>query len=66
MANVPYPRPCADFRTSYGADMTLFRTRGATLSAWAGVAILAVTPLFGSDYLLSQLILIGIYDKNRR
>jgi branched-chain amino acid transport system permease protein len=61
MANVPYPRPCADFRTSYAADMTLFRTRGASLSAWAGVAILAVTPLFGSDYLLSQLILIGIY-----
>ena len=61
MSYVPYPRPCGDFRTSYAADMTMFRTRGATLMAAAGVALLLATPLFASDYVLSQLILIGIY-----
>src|SRR5438105_65201 len=61
MAFVPYPRPCGDFRTSYAADMTLFRTRGAKLMTCVGVAILLATPLWASDYVLSQLILIGIY-----
>jgi branched-chain amino acid transport system permease protein len=61
MSHVPYPRPCGDFRTSYAADMTMFRTRGATLSAWATFAFVAVLPLFAGEYVLSQLILIGIY-----
>src|SRR6476659_2824048 len=61
MSYVPYPRPCGDFRTSYAADMTMFRTRGSTTMAWAGVALLLAIPLFASDYVLSQLILIGIY-----
>ena len=61
MSYVPYPRPCGDFRTSYAADMTMFRTRGSTKMAWAGVALLLAMPLFASDYVLSQLILIGIY-----
>ena len=61
MSQVPYPRPCGDFRTSYCADMTMFRTRGAMWSAWGGFALLLVLPLFASDYVLSQLILIGIY-----
>jgi branched-chain amino acid transport system permease protein len=41
--------------------MTMFRTRGAAIMAFLGVALLLVTPLYGGDYLLSQLILIGIY-----
>src|SRR4030088_2494406 len=61
MSYVPYPRPSGDFRTSYAADMTMFRTRGATLMTWAGVAFPLATPLFASDYVLSQLILIGMY-----
>src|ERR1700754_1154847 len=61
MSYVPYPRPCGDFRTSYAADMTMFRTRGAMIMACAGVALLLTLPLFASDYVLSQLILIGIY-----
>src|SRR5215470_14485447 len=61
MSSVPYPRPCGDFRTSYAADMTLFRTRGATIAAGLGAAVLLAVPLVGSDYVLSQLILIGIY-----
>ena len=40
MSYVPYPRPCGDFRTSYAADMTMFRTRGAMIMACAGVALL--------------------------
>ena len=61
MSQVPYPRPCGDFRASYAADMTMFRTRGAMSSAWAGLALLLLLPLVASDYVLSQLILIGIY-----
>ena len=61
MSYVPYPRPCGDFRTSYAADMTMFRTRGAMIMACAGVALLLALPLFASDYVLSQLIVIGIY-----
>jgi branched-chain amino acid transport system permease protein len=41
--------------------MTMFRTRGAAIMAFLGVGVLLVTPFFGGDYLLSQLILIGIY-----
>src|SRR4030095_4610412 len=61
MSSVPYLRPCGDFRTSYAADMTLFRTRGATIAAWVGAAILLAAPLVASDYVLRPLILIGIY-----
>jgi branched-chain amino acid transport system permease protein len=61
MSYVPYPRPCGDFRTSYAADMTMFRTRGAMIMACAGVALLLALPPVASDYVLSQLILIGIY-----
>ncbi|MCC6778177.1 MAG: branched-chain amino acid ABC transporter permease [Hyphomicrobiales bacterium] len=61
MSQVPYPRPCGDFRSSYAADMTMFRTRGATLSACAAFVLVAALPLFAGDYVLSQLILIGIY-----
>ncbi|HEY1363356.1 MAG TPA: branched-chain amino acid ABC transporter permease [Xanthobacteraceae bacterium] len=61
MPYLPNPRPCGDFRTSYAADMTMFRTRGATVAAWLGAALLLAAPLIAGDYLLSQLILIGIY-----
>ena len=61
MSNVPFPRPCGDFRTSYAADATMFRTRGTTAMAWAGAALLLAAPLFASSYVLSQLIVIGIY-----
>src|SRR5262245_3903569 len=61
MSYLPNPRPCGDFRTSYPADMTMFRTRAATIAAWLGGGLLLAAPLVAGDYLLSQLILIGIY-----
>ncbi|ORE95345.1 branched-chain amino acid transport system permease [Stappia sp. 22II-S9-Z10] len=61
MAHVPNPRPAGDFRTSYAADTALFRTRlEGRLTLLLVLAALSV-PLWGSNYLLSQMILIGIY-----
>lgn len=59
--SVPYPRPAGDFRSSYAADQSFFRTHAAAWAAvgWIGFALLI--PLWGSPYVLSQLILIGIY-----
>ncbi|MFA7412923.1 MAG: branched-chain amino acid ABC transporter permease [Rhizobium sp.] len=61
MAHVPNPRPTGDFRTSYAADRTLFSTKIETRAVFLGVALVAVAPLFFSNYILSQLIMIGIY-----
>ncbi len=61
MSHVPYPRPCGDFRTSYADDMSFFRTQPAYYGALALVAVALVIPLVGDAYVVSQLLLIGIY-----
>ncbi len=61
MARVPDLRPCGDFRTSYRADRSLFRTRTDLYAVLAMIAFVAVTPLWADRFILSQLILIGIY-----
>lgn len=68
MSHLPNPRPCGDFRTSYGADASLYRTRPAFFGAIALVAFaLILPPLMEADtgivwpFTLAQLVLIGIY-----
>ncbi|RLQ88540.1 branched-chain amino acid ABC transporter permease [Notoacmeibacter ruber] len=61
MVHVPNPRPTGDFRVSYAADRTIFRTRNETMAVMVGLALVALAPLFFGGYVLSQLILIGIY-----
>ena len=58
---VPNPRPAGDFRSSYRADQTLFRTRGARNAVIALVVAALFVPLVGDNYVVSQMILIGIY-----
>ena len=47
MAFVPYPRPCGDFRTSYAADMAIFRIR--TVDGITVVDILNAETLFAEE-----------------
>ena len=54
-------RPCGDFRTSYKKDMSLLPTKMIYRAAFLGLLILLVCPFFANDYVLSLLILIGIY-----
>jgi branched-chain amino acid transport system permease protein len=61
MARVPDPRPCGDFRTSYRDHRSLFRTRIDFYAVLAMIAFVAATPLWADRFILSQLILIGIY-----
>ena len=58
---VPNPRPAGDFRSSYRADQTLFQTRGARNWVVALVVAALFVPLVGDNYVVSQMILIGIY-----
>src|SRR5688500_16159782 len=61
MVALPDPRTCGDFRTSYRADQALFHTRVDQIAVLAAVAFVALTPLWADKFILSQLILIGIY-----
>ena len=54
-------RPCGDYRTSYGADQTIFATRASLAFCIAGIAILCAGPLFLGKYLLSLLIQIAYF-----
>jgi branched-chain amino acid transport system permease protein len=54
-------RPCGDFRTSYGADTTIFPTRASLVACILGVALLCVAPLVLDAYYLNLLIQIGYY-----
>lgn len=68
MSHLPNPRPCGDFRTSYGEDASLYRTRPAFFAA-CGLVVFAIIlpPLMAADtgivwpITLAQLVLIGIY-----
>lgn len=61
MAALPDPRPCGDFRTSYRDDQGLFHTRVDKIAVLAAIVFVALTPLWADKFVLSQLILIGIY-----
>lgn len=54
-------RPCGDFRTTYRHDQFLFLTRGIFLWSLLGIALLLAAPLLFDGYVVSLLILIGIY-----
>ncbi|MBL4646317.1 MAG: branched-chain amino acid ABC transporter permease [Hyphomicrobiales bacterium] len=54
-------RPCGDFRTSYKSDQFLFMTKGIAISTALGVLLLLVAPFLFDGYIISLLILIGIY-----
>ena len=53
--------PAGDFRTSYGADTTIFPTRTSRAFALAGLLLLCLSPLVLDRYWLSQLIQIGYF-----
>ena len=70
--SVPYPRPAGDFRVSYRHDASFFRTSAAQRSAFIAIGFLILLPftsdaawlpdaLRASDYLISQLIVIGCF-----
>jgi branched-chain amino acid transport system permease protein len=61
MVALPDPRPCGDYRTSYKADQALFHTRFDRYAVLASILFVALTPLWADRFILSQLILIGIY-----
>jgi branched-chain amino acid transport system permease protein len=61
MVALPDPRRCGDFRTSYKTDQGLFHTRVDKFAVLAGIVAVALTPLWADKFVLSQLILIGIY-----
>jgi branched-chain amino acid transport system permease protein len=54
-------RPCGDYRTSYGADQTIFATRTTLAFCLAGIALLVVAPFFLGKYLMSLLIQIAYF-----
>jgi branched-chain amino acid transport system permease protein len=61
MVALPDPRPCGDFRTSYRDDQALFHTRFDRYAVLVAILVVALTPLWADRFVLSQLILIGIY-----
>ena len=54
--------PSGDFRTSYGADTTIFPTRTSRNFVIAGIALLCFAPQLFSEYWLSVSIQIGIFS----
>lgn len=62
MSAIPNPRPTRDFRTSYRTDNELFNTRFERNFAIGIVVVLCICAPFMSNFLASQLIIIGIYS----
>jgi len=54
-------RPCGDFRTTYKADQYLLLTKWIGIWTFAGIALLLAAPALFDGYIISLLILIGIY-----
>jgi branched-chain amino acid transport system permease protein len=52
-------RPCGDFKTSYAADQTIFPTAASRNCCILGIVLLALAPLWASQYLLNLAIQIG-------
>ena len=53
--------PAGDFRTSYGADATIFPTASSRAFVLAGIVLLCLSPLVLDRYWLSLLIQIGYF-----
>ncbi|MBI3444951.1 MAG: branched-chain amino acid ABC transporter permease [Magnetospirillum sp.] len=53
--------PCGQFKTTYGADTTIFLTPASRYWCLAGVLLAATAPLVLSNYLLALLIQIGFF-----
>src|ERR1041384_3231992 len=53
--------PAGDFRTSYGADTTVFPTRTSRNALIVGIVLICFAPHVVSEYVLSLLIQIGIF-----
>ena len=54
-------RPCGDFRTSYGADQYLLLTKSIGIWTFAAIGLLVIAPAVVDSYIISLLILIGMY-----
>jgi len=52
-------RPCGDFKTSYGADETIFATKTSLIFCVGGIGLLCLAPLVVGAYWLNLLIQIG-------
>jgi branched-chain amino acid transport system permease protein len=52
-------RPCGDFKTSYGADRSIFPTKTSLAFCCLGIALLCLAPLAVGKYGLNLLIQIG-------
>lgn len=55
------PRPCGDFRTTYSQDTRLFLDKPHQIGFFAVMALALATPFLFDGYIVSLLILIGIY-----
>lgn len=55
------PRPCGDFRTDYASDTRLFADRAHTIGFFCLLALALVAPFIFDGYIVSLMILIGIY-----
>ena len=53
--------PAGDFRTSYGADTTVFPTTTSRNALIVGIVLICFAPHVVSEYVLSLLIQIGIF-----
>lgn len=53
--------PCGQFKTTYGADTTIFLTPASRNWCIAGILAAACLPLVASNYVLSLMIQIGFY-----
>ncbi|MCY4049443.1 MAG: branched-chain amino acid ABC transporter permease, partial [Hyphomicrobiales bacterium] len=58
---VSNPRPCGDFRTDYAGDTRLFSDRAHTGGFFCLLALALVVPFVFDGYVVSLMILIGIY-----
>ncbi|TCD14903.1 branched-chain amino acid ABC transporter permease [Oricola cellulosilytica] len=54
-------RPCGDFRTTYKADQFLLQTRWIAIWTMLAIALLGAAPALVDGYIVSLMILIGIY-----
>jgi len=61
MVHYPNPRACGDFRATYLKDTSFFPTNSDRWIALSCLAIALILPLIGTPFVVSQLIVIGIY-----
>jgi len=54
--------PCGEFRTSYAAERSIFRTRNSARAALLGILVAAAAPALVNSYFISILIQIGYFS----